>query len=74
VKSATFDEPPQITAGRLPKGNLQVVKQFSGQRAWDRNPVWEKLGKRVTAKLEPMPVVDDAGFPQQGTHSVGVKQ
>jgi SRSO17 transposase len=61
-------------AQRLPEGNVQSMQQFIGQSPWDWNPVWEKLGQRMTAELEPDPawVIDDTGFPKQGTHSVGV--
>jgi len=36
--------------------------------------VWARLGKRMTAELEPDSawVVDDTGFPKQGEDSVGV--
>lgn len=56
-------------ATRLPEGNVQAMQQFIGQSPWEWNPVWERLGKRMTAELEPDPawVVDDTGFPKQGT-------
>ena len=61
-------------ATRLPEGNVQAMQQFIGQSPWEWNLVWERLGKRMTAELEPDPawVVDDTGFPKQGTHSVAV--
>jgi len=61
-------------AARLPDANAQALQQFIGQSPWGWNPVWERLGKRMTAELEPDSawVVDDTGFPKQGTHSVGV--
>src|SRR5258708_5915450 len=61
-------------ATRLPEGNVQAMQQFIGQSPWEWNPVWERLGKRMTAELEPDPawVVDDTGFPKQGTHSAAV--
>ncbi len=34
----------------------------------------ERLGRRMTAELEPAWVIDDTGFPKQGTHSVGVER
>jgi len=63
-------------ATRLPEGNVQAMQQFIGQSPWDWNPVWERLGKRMTAELEPESawVVDDTGFPKQGAHSVGVER
>jgi SRSO17 transposase len=61
-------------ARRLPDGNVQAMQQFIGQSPWDWNAVWERLGKRMNAELEPDPawVVDDTGFPKQGSHSVAV--
>ncbi len=61
-------------AARLPDGNVQAMQQFIGQSPWDWSPVWERLGRRMTAELEPDPawVVDDTGFPKQGSHSVAV--
>ena len=63
-------------ATRLPEGNVQAMQQFIGQSPWEWNLVWERLGKRMTAELEPDPawVVDDTGFPKQGTHSVAVER
>ena len=63
-------------AQRLPEGNVQVMQQFVGQSPWDWEPVWDRLAKRMTAKLEPDAawIVDDTGFPKQGTHSVGVER
>jgi SRSO17 transposase len=63
-------------AQRLPEGNVQAMQQFIGQSPWDWNPVWERLAGRMTSELAPDPawVVDDTGFPKQGTHSVGVER
>lgn len=63
-------------AARLPDGNEQAIQQFVGQSPWDWDPVWERLGKRMTAELEPDSawVIDDTGFPKQGHHSVGVER
>src|SRR3984957_15536313 len=60
-------------AARLPDGNVQALQQFIGQSPWEWDAVWERLGKRMTAELEPDAawVVDDTGFPKQGSHSVG---
>jgi len=61
-------------AARVPDGNVQAMQQFVGQSPWSWTPLWERLGKRMTAELEPDSawVVDDTGFPKQGDHSVGV--
>jgi SRSO17 transposase len=63
-------------AARVPDGNVQALQQLVGQSPWDWLPVWERLAKRMTAELAPDPawVVDDTGFPKQGTHSVGVER
>ena len=61
-------------AARVPDGNVQAMQQFVGQSPWSWTRIWERLGKRMTAELEPDSawVVDDTGFPKQGDHSVGV--
>src|ERR1039457_922182 len=61
-------------AARLPDGNVQAMQQFVGQSPWEWQDVWARLGKRMTAELEPDSawVVDDTGFPKQGEDSVGV--
>jgi SRSO17 transposase len=63
-------------ATRMPEGNVQAMQQFVGQSPWEWEPIWERLGKRMTAELEPDPiwVVDDTGFPKKGEHSVGVER
>jgi SRSO17 transposase len=63
-------------ASRMPEGNVQAMQQFVGQSPWEWEPIWERLGKRMTAELEPDPVwvVDDTGFPKKGEHSVGVER
>ena len=63
-------------ASRLPDGNVQAMQQFVGQSPWDWHPIWERLGRRMTAELEPESawVIDDMGFPKQGDHSVGVER
>jgi len=57
-------------ADRSDEGNVQALQQFVGQSPWDWMPLWERLGKRMTAELEPDPVwvIDDTGFPKQGKH------
>ena len=61
-------------ATRVPDGNVQALQQLVGQSPWDWGPVWEQLAQRMSAELAPDPVwvIDDTGFPKQGTHSVGV--
>ena len=61
---------------RLPDGNEQALQQFVGQSPWDWDPVWERLARQMSAELDldTLWVVDDTGFPKQGTHSVGVER
>jgi len=61
-------------AARLRDGNVQAMQQFVGQSPWQWEEVWQRLGRRMTAELEPDSawVVDDTGFPKQGEDSVGV--
>ena len=61
-------------ADRLRDGNVQAMQQFIGQSPWPWEEVWQRLGRRMTAELEPDAawVVDDTGFPKQGEDSVGV--
>jgi SRSO17 transposase len=61
---------------RVPDGNVQAMQQLVGQSPWDWLPIWELLGKRMTAELETdsVWVIDDTGFPKQGEHSVGVER
>jgi len=40
-------------AARLPDGNVQAMQQFVGQSSWEWLEVWARLGKRMTAELEP---------------------
>jgi SRSO17 transposase len=63
-------------AKRLPDGNEQAMQQFVGQSPWDWEPVWERLGRRMVKELEPdaVWVIDDTGFPKQGSHSPGVER
>jgi SRSO17 transposase len=63
-------------ASRVPDGNVQAMQQLVGQSPWAWLPIWELLGKRMTAELEPdsVWVIDDTGFPKQGKHSVGVER
>lgn len=61
-------------ATQAPDGNVQALQQFIGQSPWVWEPVRRRLAQRLSAALQPVAawVVDDTGFPKQGTHSVGV--
>src|SRR5512140_1018444 len=61
---------------RLPDGNEQAMQQFVGQSPWEWQLVWQRLARRMVRELEPdaVWVVDDTGFPKQGSHSVGVER
>ena len=61
-------------AARMRDGNVQAMQQFVGQSPWQWAEVWARLGRRMTAELEPDSawVMDDTGFPKQGEDSVGV--
>jgi SRSO17 transposase len=52
----------------------QALQQFLNQSPWDDRPVRDRLARRVVAAVGTggFVVVDDTGFPKQGTHSVGV--
>lgn len=64
----------QPIAERLPDGDEQCLQQFLNQSPWDWAPVRETLAQSMTALLGEGGcwIVDDTGFPKQGTHSVGV--
>jgi SRSO17 transposase len=63
-------------ATRVPDGNVQALQHLVSQSPWDWLPVQERLAQRMTAELAPDPVwvIEDTGFPKQGTHSVGVER
>jgi SRSO17 transposase len=52
----------------------QGLQQFLSQSPWDQRPVRDRLAQHLAGALEPegFLIVDDTGFPKQGTHSVGV--
>lgn len=55
-------------------GDEQALQQFVSQSPWDWVPLRKELAIR-TARMapgRPSWIVDDTGFPKQGTHSVGV--
>lgn len=61
-------------ARRLPGGNTQALQQCVGQSPWAWEPVRCLLAQRMHEALLPRAgwMVDDSGFPQQGSASVGV--
>src|SRR5881397_3559936 len=61
-------------AVRVPGGNVQALQQLVGQSPWAWEPVWEQLGQRMQEVLLPVAgwIIDDTGFPKQGSESVGV--
>src|SRR5262245_62242705 len=52
----------------------QGLQQFVNQSPWDERPGRDRLARHLAAALGPggFLIVDDTGFPKQGTHSVGV--
>ncbi len=61
-------------ASRVPGGNVQALQQFVGQSPWAWEPVRRALAHQMQEALLPTAgwIVDDSGFPKQGTASVGV--
>src|SRR5215216_7995279 len=60
---------------RVPGGNEQNLQQFINQSPWDPGPVLAAYRARMAlafAADDGVVVIDDTGFPKQGTHSVGV--
>ena len=54
----------------------QGLQQFLSQSPWDERAVRDQLARHVAQTLggEGLLIVDDTGFPKQGTHSVGVER
>jgi SRSO17 transposase len=52
----------------------QALQQFLNQSPWEDRPARDRLARRVLAAVGAggSVIVDDTGFPKQGTHSVGV--
>src|SRR6516225_3112693 len=52
----------------------QGLQQFLSQSPWDERPVRDQLAQHLCAVLDAdgSLILDDTGFPKQGTHSVGV--
>jgi len=61
-------------ARQLPDGEVQALQQFVGQSPWPWQPLRQRLAQRLVGALGPAAawIVDDTGFPKQGSHSVGV--
>lgn len=60
-------------APRLPDGNEQNLQQFVSQSPWLWEPLWRRLALKLHRAFTPTTwVIDDTGFPKQGTHSVAV--
>ena len=61
-------------AARVPASNVQALQQFVGQSPWAWEPVRKLLAQQMSERLLPTAgwIVDDTGFPKQGSASVGV--
>lgn len=58
---------------RLPDGNGQSLQQFVSQSPWPWYPLWQHLAKKLNQAFAASAwVIDDTGFPKQGTKSVAV--
>jgi SRSO17 transposase len=63
----------QPMAARLPDGDEQGLQQFITDSPWDDTPVRRRLGRRMTAEIDPQGwVIDDTGLPKDGRFSPGV--
>ncbi len=54
-------------------GSYQAFQHFITHAPWDVAPVWRRLLTRVPDRRGVL-ILDDTGFPKQGTHSVGVQR
>lgn len=54
-------------------GSYQAFQHFITHAPWDVAPVWHRLLSRVPDRRGVL-ILDDTGFPKQGTHSVGVQR
>ena len=62
-------------AQRLGEAHYQALHHFVAVSPWDWRPVRRRLAEVLCAALSPTAwVVDDTGFPKDGTHSVGVQR
>jgi SRSO17 transposase len=59
---------------RSPQDYEQGLQQFLSQSPWDERPVRDQLARHLGATLggDGLLILDDTGFPKQGTHCVGV--
>ena len=57
-----------------PRDYEQALQQLVNQSPWEDGPVRDRLTRRVLAAVGTggLVIIDDTGFPKQGTHSVGV--
>jgi SRSO17 transposase len=62
-------------AARLGEVHYQALHHFVATSPWDWRPVRQRLAEVMTAALSPTAwVVDDTGFPKDGSCSVGVQR
>jgi SRSO17 transposase len=54
-------------------GSYQAFQHFITHAPWDVAPVWRRLLARIPDRRGVL-ILDDTGFPKQGTHSVGVQR
>jgi SRSO17 transposase len=54
-------------------GSYQAFQHFITHAPWDVAPVWRQLRRRIPDRRGVL-ILDDTGFPKQGTHSVGVQR
>jgi SRSO17 transposase len=59
---------------RSPQDYEQGLQQFLSPSPWDERPVRDQLARHLGHTLggDGLLILDDTGFPKQGTHSVGV--
>lgn len=59
---------------RSPRDYEQGLQQFVSQSPWEDRPTRDQLARHLQGVLdaEGSLILDDTGFPKQGTHSVGV--
>jgi SRSO17 transposase len=54
-------------------GSYQAFQHFITHAPWEVAPVWRRLLSRIPDRRGVL-LLDDTGFPKQGTHSVGVQR